>query len=320
MHQNRFTNRKEESVDKTTDSNASGHISRLSREYLADREMKNYSPKTIDSIAKAMKRFIAMVESEGVVSVQAVKTSHMEAFRRQLRERRLKECSVEQYTRSVRTFFNWLAERHLIFVNPGDGFVIPKPDRRLLPVPSVEEMARLLDQPDVSRPIGLRDRALLETGYSTGARLDELVSLKVNAPDLGEGRLRLMGKGRKERVVPLGRQAVRWLRQYLDHGRPKLMAGYPEHDRLWVGARGEKLSGPAVRIRVRDHARAAGIKIPVSPHTLRRACATHMLANGAHPVQLQRLLGHADFRTLSQYLRVSITDIKAMHEKSKPGQ
>ena len=305
---------------KTTSSNAAGHIRTLSQEYLADRQAKNYSPKTIDSVGKALKRFIAMVEAEGVKSVQSVNMEHLEAFRRHLQERGLSPASIEQYTRSVRTFFNWLAERRLIFVNPGDGFIIPKPERRLLPVPSVEEIERLLAAPDINRPIGLRDRAIIETAYGTGARRDELVAMRVCDPDLDNGRVRLMGKGRKERVVPLGKHAVHWLREYLSHGRPKLMKGRPDHDHLWVGARGEKLGGQAVRIRIRQYAREASLTTPISPHTLRRACATHMLRNGAHPVQIKMLLGHSDFKTLSQYLRVSITDLKRMHQNSKPGQ
>jgi integrase/recombinase XerD len=295
-------------------------VASLIEQYLADRRSLNYSPRTIVSFARALRDFALTLAEAGIERVQDVKSDHLEAFRLRLKDRAFSAASIELYSRSVRKFFDWLEKRQVLFENPGADFLIPKPDRPLLPVPTVTEIQRLLAQPNVGRPIGLRDRALIETAYATGARLEEICRLKIFDPDLSEARLRILGKGRKERAVPLGKHAVYWIKQYLLHGRPPLIKDHPEHDRLWVGQGGEKISGAAIRVQIRKHAKAAGIKTPISPHTLRRACATHMLRNGAHPVQIQMLLGHADLRSLSQYLRVSITDLKKMHRNSKPGR
>ena len=120
--------------------------------------------------------------------------------------------------------------------------------------------------------------------------------------------------------MPLGRHAVHWLKQYLDHARPKLLAGKIDQEALWLGNSGTPQGGQSMNLQVKTHGRAAGTSVPVTLHALRRACATHMLQRGAHPVQIQMLLGHATMRHLSQYLRLSIRDIKAMHEKSRPGK
>ena len=288
--------------------------------YLADRRRRNYSPQTLQSYEKALALFSDAVGSVGVVRVQDVTLGHLEAFGSQLAERGLGPASVELYTRNVRGFFNWIEERQLIFSNPAATLEVPYARGRMMPVPTVKEIERLLAQPDVARPVGLRDRAILEVAYGTGARLGEIATLGVFDPDMVEGRLRVMGKGRKERVVPLGTQAAYWLKKYLVRGRPRLMKGRPAHDRLWAGQGGEKLSEVAIRARICRHARAAGIETPMSAHALRRACASHMLNNGAHPVQIQLLLGHSDLRSLSHYLRVSITDLKKTHSHSKVGR
>ena len=297
-----------------------GEVGKLIEQYLADRRKVKYSPRTIESFAKALAHFSATLEAAGIERARDVSREHLEAFRLRLKDRDLSPASIELYTRSVRKFFDWLEARQMLFENPAAGFIIPKPERRLMPVPTVTEIKRLLAQPNVGRPVGLRDRALIETAYSTGARLEEIGGLLLFDPDVTEGRLRIMGKGRKERVVPLGKHASYWLKQYLLHGRPPLTKGHPEHDRLWVGQRGEKIGGAGIRMQIRKHARAAGIRTPISPHTLRRACATHMLQGGAHPVQIQMLLGHSNLQSLSQYLRVSIADLKKMHRQSKLGR
>jgi integrase/recombinase XerD len=180
-------------------------------------------------------------------------------------------------------------------------------------------MAALLRQPDISTPLGVRDRAFIEVAYSTGARRAELTGLTIHDLNLDAGLLRLMGKGRKERMVPLGRQAVQWLHTYLSDIRPRLARGRLDEDWLWLGQEGKPIQAAGLRMMLRVHSIRAGLK-PVSVHALRRACVTHMLRNGAHPVQIQTLLGHADLTSLSQYLRLTIRDIRKMHAASKVGR
>ena len=187
-----------------------------------------------------------------------------------------------------------------------------------MPVPSEEEVRRLLGQPDITTPVGMRDRALLETAYGTGARLKELVGLTLDRVVLADQTVRLMGKGSKERLVPLGGPAAEWLGRYLAEARPKLLR-VSTSDQLWISLRGDPLGYGGVIAVVRLHARASGMAHPISPHALRRACVTHMLRRGASPAVLQEMLGHASLGSLSQYLQVAIRDIKDMHAHTRPG-
>ena len=159
---------------------------------------------------------------------------------------------------------------------------------------------------------------MLETAYGTAGRLQELVRVRIPDLDLAQGTVRLLGKGSRERVVPVGAPAQEWLRAYLEHARPALLDG-AQTDALWVSYSGRPLDYVAVRTVFRRHVSTAKLEIPVTPHSCRRACASHMLRRGAHPVQIQALLGHASMRCLSQYLGVTITEIRRMHEQSKPG-
>lgn len=248
-----------------------------------------------------------------------VTSDDLDRFRRSMTDRGLAPMSADLVLRHVRRFFRWLAKTGQIFLDPAACWSLSKPVRPLLNVPTGKQVAKLLAQPDLTSPRGIRDRALIETAYATGARLDELCRLTIFDPDLDHGLLRVMGKGRKERMLPLGRQAVNWLRQYIRDARPKLTQGRLNEERLWLGTGGRPISGPGIRVMLRQYTRDAGLP-HISPHALRRACATHMLRNGAHPVQIQMLLGHADLTTLSQYLRLTIRDIRQMHAASNPGR
>ncbi len=196
---------------------------------------------------------------------------------------------------------------------------LPRFQPRLLPVPSVAQLRRLLSVPNPATPFGVRNRALLETAYATGARREELVTLDAVAVDLVNGTVRVLGKGRRERVLPLTRPAVSWLSRYTEKARPVLLKGAIDEPALWIDLHGSRLAPHALDVVVKKSARAA--QVPgVTPHTLRRACATHLLQGGAHPVFVQQLLGHASMRHLAHYLRMTIAELKATHARSKPGQ
>jgi integrase/recombinase XerD len=225
--------------------------------------------------------------------------------------------TVHLILRHVRRLFHWLTETNRIFQDPGKGWSKPKAVRPLMTAPSVEQVLALLAQPDITTPRGIRDRAFLETAYSTGARLEELTQLSLRDLDLERGLMRVMGKGRKERMLPLGRESVSWLREYIGDARMKLAGDQAEDQgRLWLAKGGRPLSGRGIRWMLSRYARDAGL-VSISPHALRRACATHMLRRGAHPVQIQHLLGHVDASTLNPYLRLTICDLQAVRS-SRP--
>lgn len=291
------------------------------RAFLQEHKRRNYSPKTLEIFRWSLEDFLSFSAAAGIIRLQDVTTGTLEDYRRYLVDRQLSERSVDLYLRSVRQLFRFLEETGRVFTNPAEGLVLPRIHRHLQPVPTQDEMRKLLAVPDVSKPNGVRDRAILEVAYSTGVRLGELHSMNVFDPDYDQGLVRVTGKGRKERTVPLGKQALFWLRQYVKEHRPKLLkAGDPDETALWINKDGGKLSTIRLQQVARDYAKAAGVETPVSLHAIRRACATHMLQNDAHPVQLQMLLGHSSLRTLGQYLKVTIRDMKKAHAKTKPGR
>ena len=211
----------------------------------------------------------------------------------------------------------------MLFDNPSAALKTPKYERKLLPVPSEADLRRLLAQPSVATPVGIRDRAIIEVGYCCALRREELARLRLRNPDFLQRSLRVLGKGSRERMLPLGEEAFTWLRRYVDDARPALLgrnADAAALDALWLSSSGKPFGGQGLSAMLRKYGRKAKLSVNITPHSLRRACATHMLRNGAHPVQIQMLLGHATMRHLAQYLRLTIREIREMHRKSRPGQ
>lgn len=291
-------------------------IAVLADEYLESLRLRRYSPRSVAAYAGAIADMIAAIGKE---EPRLVTARDLEAYRGKLQAQGFKPASVSLYLRAVRQFFRYLEERQLVFESPAAGLPPIRVRGICQPVPSEEEMRVLLAQPDVDTPLGLRNRALLETLYSTGLRRQELVGLRTGAVDLKEGVVRVMGKGRRERIVPLGPSAAAWVARYLAEVRPAL-AGAGSGDALWLAHNGRPLDGNALHAMLWRYRRALGILTPIGLHAIRRACATHMLRRGASPVTIQLLLGHATMEHLSQYLRLSIADLQRAHAASRVGQ
>ena len=299
--------------------------------FLADLRRRRGSPQTVAAYREAMRRFLRFMGENGVERLQDVTPDDLAAYRCNIADRLPSPASRYQYLRLIRRFFGWLESRQHILISPAAALRLPKPGKKLGFVPSEEEMRRLLEQPDLSTPEGVRDRAFLEAAYSTGCRRSEMAAMDAPDLDLEEGTVLVRGKGGKERVVPLGRVAIQWLGRYLDDARPQLIHGGGRHRRkpvrdnehvtaLWIGTKGRRINPQIPPRFIGEYGRLSGIAAPVTPYALRRACATHMLRRGAHPVQIQMLLGHSSLRSLSQYLKTSITDLKRAHERARPGQ
>lgn len=296
--------------------NSSSCIEALIREYEAHLETLRYSAKTLATYGPALRDFVAAMRVE---DPRRVTTRDIENYRGKLLEHGLKAASVFTYTQAVKLFFRYLEETQRVFVNPAAALAPMHRPRELQPVPTEEEMRVLLNAPDVSTGTGKRNRALLETAYSAGLRRAELCNLTVSCLDLEDGRVRVMGKGQRERVVPLGADAVRWLRIYLREVRAK-HATEESGDALWITMTGRPLGYQALQEMVLRYHKASGISTHVGLHSLRRACATHMLRHGAPAASIRLLLGHSSMRHLSEYLRVTISDLKKAHEQSRLGQ
>ena len=243
----------------------------------------------------------------------------VEQYRQRLLERVFTDNSLAVYLQALRLFFRHLEENLCIFESPLAGLAALRRAKPLQPVPTEAEMAILLGAPDVTTPLGVRDRALLETVYSTGVRRQELLDLATGAVDLDAGRVRVLGKGSRERMLPLGAEAARWLRNYLRDVRP-VLAERGAGTALWLTKCGRTLDASALQQVLRRYRTAPGILTPIGLHSIRRACATHMLRHGASPVTIQMLLGHADLSHMAAYLRLAGADVKAMHAASRVGQ
>jgi integrase/recombinase XerD len=284
-------------------------------DYLRGQQCK---PNSVYTATSNLKRFCAFITELGRRKPTDITPFDLEGY--QLSLAGLTIRSQQQYLVDMRQFFHWLETTQQLFVNPAATLRLPKGPKRLLKIPSEKQVARLLNAPDVATAWGLRDRAWLEVAYSTGARRIEMTRLTVADVDLQQGLLRLFGKGDKERLVPLGRQAVCWLDKYIREARPKLLKGKTE-TALWLSTRNGPWGYAAIQEQLDTYARRIGLpKSLLAAHNLRRACATHMLKNGASPLLLKELLGHVRTATLSHYLRQSIGDLKETHRHSPPGK
>ncbi|HCE42368.1 MAG TPA: hypothetical protein DET40_02325 [Lentisphaeria bacterium] len=296
--------------------------------FLSKMKDRNYSYATVETYRRPVIFFLAHMRKSRIGRIQDVTEGDIMKYRGHLVERKLSANTVDLYLRSVKLFFRHLEREGIVFINPAEGLQMPKPGRKLQPVPSVGEMEKLISSIDTSTAIGIRDRAMIETAYSTGMRLGELRSLDTGSVDMAQGLVRVLGKGSKERVVPIGKQAVSWIAEYLKkrpsqgaEGDERGAAAFCLHrPPLWVTSSGKGLSRVALQKMLDSRWRKADVHTRISFHAIRRACATHMLRNGAHPVELQLLLGHSEMRTLSHYLRTTITDIKKMHDNTRLGK
>jgi integrase/recombinase XerD len=222
--------------------------------------------------------------------------------------------------RSIKRFFEFLEHTNVIFINPAELISEPNSVKGLPKnVLTIDEALKVLEQPNLSTLTGIRDRAVLEVFYSTGIRLEELCSLTIFDPDLQGAMLRVnKGKGKKDRVVPLGKHAVKFLREYVTKVRPHFTRKNKKDRRLFMDTYGKPLSKAMVSITIRTCARAAGIGKKVSAHTFRHTFATELIRGGADIMAVQKMLGHSDIKTTEVYLRAAGVDVKAAHKKTHP--
>lgn len=279
----------------------------------------NYTSASIATYRNSVNRFLKFLEDHGVGEIQEADIKILEKYRLMLLEKKLKSRSVNTYLKGVRFLFKYLEEKGMIFINPSEELQNVKMAKELPFVPSVELVEKLLKQPDTTTPIGIRNRAIIETLYSTAVRKTELISMNMDDIDWINSTVKVFGKGRKERMVPIGTQAKKWIDEYLEGPRKELLQGEKD-DALWICFTGERITGPAVQVTLKNYCFKANIKPIISSHALRRACATHMLQNGANPVEIQMLLGHARLKTLSHYLKINISELKNTHENSRLGK
>ncbi|CAG8866067.1 Tyrosine recombinase XerD [Pseudomonas fluorescens] len=228
-----------------------------------------------------------------------------------------KPRSTARLLSGLRGFYRYLLREKLIGLDPTLQVEMPQLGRPLPKSLSEADVEALLRAPDLSEAIGQRDRAMLEVLYACGLRVTELVSLTLDQVNLRQGVLRVMGKGSKERLVPMGEEAVNWIERYLRQGRVVMLNGRPS-DVLFPSQRGEQMTRQTFWHRIKHQALVAGVDKPLSPHTLRHAFATHLLNHGADLRVVQMLLGHSDLSTTQIYTHVARARLQQLHAKHHP--
>lgn len=234
-----------------------------------------------------------------------------------LNKREISERSQARLLSTLRRFYAYLLREKRIEIDPVALIDAPKLGRSLPKTLTEDDVESLLMAPDTSTLLGLRDRVLFEVLYATGLRVSELVTLKLNQVNLQQGVLRVSGKGNKERLVPLGEEAINWLEKYLTSTRTELLNGHVT-DAMFVTKRGDSMSRQAFWYLIKRYAVLAEIESTISPHTLRHAFATHLLNHGADLRVVQMLLGHSDLSTTQIYTHVAKARLKSLHSQHHP--
>lgn len=285
-----------------------------------------YSNATTTTRDRSIRRFIGWADERAIHQPGAITREILERYQRSLFLHRKADGTAlslktqESLLNPLRAFFKWLSrERHVLF-NPASELVLPRLPRQLpKALLSIESIEAVIGQPDLDTPWGLRDRAILETLYSTGMRRLEIVNLKLYELDLAQHTVMVrQGKGRKDRLIPIGERACAWISRYLTEVRPHLVAGNDDRS-LFLTDYGEPFQKNRLSDMVKKYMRHAGIAVG-SCHAFRHACATHMLENGADIRFIQAMLGHAELSTTQIYTQVSIAKLKEIHAATHPAK
>jgi integrase/recombinase XerD len=264
---------------------------------------------TLDALAEYLKRKKLPLTDVG--------TDELSAFLTERKKSGLAASSLRIATVHLKVFFRWLASREKLPMDPAEPLLSPRPDQTLPETLHGSEVKRLLESIDPAQPLGRRDLAILELFYSSGLRLAEVCSVKLENLDLDEKFIRVTGKGNKTRIVPVGGRAHDALQDYLKNERRSLVTKRTSSE-VFISVRGTKLSPDRVRQIVKERAAMAGIEQNVYPHLLRHSFATHLLEGGADLRVIQELLGHADISTTQIYTHVDGSRLKAIHKKFHP--
>lgn len=294
--------------------------------WLAHLAVKHYADATLVDRRTALSQLILWCAERGIEQPRDVTKPILERYQRHLFYHRkadgapLSASTQAQRLIPIRGFFRWLAKENFILSNPASELELPRRPRRLpAAVLTAEEVEQVLAVPDVADPIGLRDRAIMEVLYATAIRRTELTRLGVWDVDWARASLMIqLGKGGKDRVVPLGQRAKAWLEAYRDQVRPQLVAGR-DPGVLFLSRDGRALKPTRLSERVRTYVERAGIDKPGSCHLLRHTAATLMLEGGADIRFIQALLGHESLETTEIYTRVSIAKLTEIHAATHPG-
>ena len=280
---------------------------------------RGLSKNTIESYSRDISSLTAFLDKEGISDPVAVSEREIAAFFEHLRKKKLSPRSVARNIVSLKQFFRFLLIENVITEDPLRNTVSPKPPKTLPHTLSLSEVETLLREPEKGKSEkALRDRAMLEVLYATGVRVSELVALELNRVNLDHGYVITLGKGSKERIVPIGDAAIRKTRDYLSDARPRLLRGRNSKYLFVTSRTASKMSRQRFWRIIKDYALEAGIHSHITPHVLRHSFATHLLERGADLRSIQAMLGHSDISTTQIYTYVEKERLKRIHKKAHP--
>lgn len=274
---------------------------------------KNLSSNTLESYFRDLKHFASFIQNQRKKSLIKTQEEDLREFLSFEFDRGQKGRSNARRLSTLRRFFRFLLSEKLLDHNPCENIDLPKLGRSLPKYLSESEVEKLLQQPDLKKKHGLRDRAMLELIYASGLRVSELVGLQIDQVHLDRGYLRVLGKGSKERVVPVGSSALSLLRDYLQSGRKKVI-GYASSSALFLSNRAKAMTRQQFFLLLKKYAKQADIQREISPHHLRHSFATHLLNRGADLRSVQAMLGHSDLATTQIYTHISPERLKEIHK------
>jgi integrase/recombinase XerD len=280
---------------------------------------KGLSKNTIDSYKRDLKSYSLYIRNvEGMEGWNEVSRVNIVQFLGHLGDQGKSSKTVARHVASIRSFHQFLLREKAVEQDPTVHLETPRTERKLPKILSLSEVEALLEAPDASTPLGMRDKAMLELLYATGIRVSELIGMKLDDLHLNMGFIRCIGKGNKERIIPIGQTAMNVLGDYLEHSRLKLRSGRERDDHLFLNHHGRGMSRQGFWKNLKALQKKANIEKELTPHTLRHSFATHLLENGADLRAVQEMLGHADISTTQIYTHVTKTRLKDVYTKFHP--
>ncbi len=272
---------------------------------------KNYSQYTGINYEIDLKEFETFLNRAGQIDIKEIDYFVLRKFLATLSEKNLNKRSISRKISTLKSFFKFMIKEGEIKNNPAVSLIYPRLEKNLPNFLTESEVLNIISLPKPESLLALRDKAILEVLYSTGARVSELVSLKINDVDLISGIAKVMGKGRKERLLPLGEPAILALKKYLDTRNDKCQS-------LFINKQNKGLTDRGVRVIIEKYIKQAAISLKVSPHTFRHSFATHLLNRGADLRSVQELLGHSSISTTQVYTHLTIDGLKKVYAKAHP--
>lgn len=281
------------------------------------RQQRKLSPSTLESYSRDIGHFLDYLTDRGISAYPELTRTGVMLYFARLREQGKAPATIARSSVALKAFLQFLLQDNIIEQDLASAITPPKLEKKLPDILSLEETRLLLEAPDDSTPLGLRDKAILELLYATAIRVSELIALNIRDVDIGVRFLRCSGDTGKERILPFGMETAKWLDKYLNEirGEPSL---HPEQKPLFPNRSGERISRQGIWKLLKKYADRAGLTKDITPHTLRHSCAVHLLESGADVRSVQEMLGHGDLATIQLYLAQSKPNLKAVYDQFHP--